>query len=118
MIVYRAIKTKEDLEKAIKLCENNGLEFPIPVEAIFGAFDGDDIVGLSALEKIYQIEPIINITNHGHVSTTLTEKIMACASLVTTKIKAFVSRKENIDLYKKYGFSVVEDNVCHIEKSV
>lgn len=118
MITFRTIKTKEDLLKAQKLCEENKIEFPSQIEVLFGAFNGDTIVGLSCLQKVYQLEPIINISGHGHVTSVLLEKVLACASLLTNTIMGIVSRKEHLELYKKVGFYVDEEEVCHIRKSI
>lgn len=117
MIEYRTIKTQEDALKAKQLCDKNGLEFPYPNEIMFGAFDGNEIVGFSALKKVYQIEPIINSTIHGHVTSVLMEKVLASASIHTNEVTGLVSRKEHLDLYKKVGFKILEESTP-IKKSV
>ncbi|MBN1683752.1 hypothetical protein JW865_09405 [Candidatus Bathyarchaeota archaeon] len=117
MIQFRTIKTQEDLQKAVDLCDENGIQITSNNEVLFGAFDGDKMVGLSALKKIYQIEPIINVSGHGYVSGVLLEKVIACASLLTNKVFGFVSRKKYLDLYERVGFTILEDATM-IEKDV
>jgi len=117
MITYRAIKRTE-IQLAMDFCKKNGYEFPIPYEIAFGAFDGDVLVGLCALKKVYQIEPFINTTVHASVSQILAEKTLACASLLSNSVMALVKDRDNAELFERYGFTIRDKNIFHIEKEL
>jgi len=118
MIIYKTIKTQEDLEKVKDLCKKNNMTLPINNEVIFGAFDGDKIVGCSVLRKEYLISHLINETNHGHVFSVLFEKAFACASIMTNKIIALVKDKNIVELYKKGGAHLIEENIYYMKKDI
>jgi len=117
LIEYRTIR-KSELELAVQFCKDNGFEFPIPYEVAFGAFDGGKLIALCALKKMYQIEPLINTVNGGHISAVLAEKVMACASIVTTEVVALSKDTKSIDMFKRYGFKVRDENVTFISKEL
>ena len=117
MIEYHKIR-KSEIELAIQFCKDNGFEFPIPYEVAFGAFDGEKLIALCALKKMYQIEPLINTVKMGHISAVLAEKVMACASLVTDEVVALSKDTESIDMFKRYGFKVRDENVTSIYKEL
>ena len=117
MIDYRKIQ-QTDIEKVIDFCKENGLEFPIPHEVAFGAFDDGVLVGLCALRKVYQIEPLISNIKYGGISQVLAEKVMACASLVTREVTALVKSPENVSLFERYGFKTRDRNITSIYKEI
>jgi hypothetical protein len=118
MIIYRTLKTEEDFVKAKILCIEQGIGFPVNAELCFGAFDEEKLVGFSALRKVYKLEPLINVSGHGHVAHVLSEKVLACASIYTNIIECFTDKKELIDLYEKGGMEVIQDNVYRLAKKV
>ena len=123
MITYRTLKSQDDFVKARILCTEQGIGFPINAEVCFGAFLTDDenkdkLVGFSALRKVYKLEPLINASGHGHVAHTLSEKVLACASLHTDVIECFTNKEEYINLYEKTGFELIQDKVYRLAKKV
>lgn len=117
MITYRAIKQTE-VQLSMDFCKKNGYEFPIPFQMAFGAFDGDELVGLCALKKVYQIEPFINSTVHASISQVLAEKTLAVASTVTDSVMALVKDRDTSDLFERYGFTLRDKNIFYIEKEL
>lgn len=117
MIEYRAIR-KSEIELAVQFCKDNGFEFPLPYEIAFGAFDDGVLVGLCAMKKVYQIEPLVSNAKYGGIAQILAEKTMACASLLTTEVVALVKNTDNINLFKKYGFKVRDENITFISKEL
>jgi hypothetical protein len=117
MITYRAIK-KTEIQLAMDFCKENGLEFPIPFDVAFAAFDEDKIVGICALKKMYQIEPLINTTSHAGVAQVLAEKTMAVASVLTDSVFALVKDRDTSDLFERYGFTLRDKNIFYIEKEL
>jgi hypothetical protein len=118
MITYRTLKSQDDFVKARILCTEQGIGFPITAEVCFGAFDGDKLVGFSALRKVYKLEPLINVSGHGHVAHVLSEKVLGCASVYTDIIECFTDKEEYINLYEKTGFELVQDKVYRLAKKV
>ena len=117
MITYRAIKQTE-VQLAMDFCKENRLEFPIPFEIAFGAFEDGTLVGLSTLKKVYQIEPLINTTVHASVSQVLAEKVLACASLLSPEVMALVKTRDNAELFERYGFTIRDKNIFYLEKEL
>jgi len=117
VIDYRKIQ-QTDIEKVVDFCKENSLEFPIPYEVAFGAFDDGVLVGLCALRKVYQIEPLISNVKYGGISQILAEKVLACASLITREVTALVKKSENVELFKKYGFKTRDESITSIYKEV
>jgi hypothetical protein len=117
MIEYRAIKQTE-VQLAMDFCKENGLEFPIPYQIAFGAFDDGKLVGLCALKKSYQIEPFLNTTIHASVSQVLAEKTLACASLLSGEVMALVKTRDNAELFERYGFTIRDKNIFYLEKEL
>jgi len=117
MIEYRAIKQSE-LELAVTFCNENGLEFPIPYEIAFGAFKEGVLIGLCALKKMYQIEPLISNGENGIVAQILAEKTMAVASMVTNEIVALCKDTSNAKMFTHYGFKLRDDNITFISKDI
>jgi hypothetical protein len=117
MINYRAIR-KEEEPIAIEFCQEHGYDFPIPYEVAFGAFDNGVLVGVCALKKVYQIEPLVSNIKYGGIAQVLAEKVMACASLVTREVTALVKLPENVELFERYGFVVRDENITSIYKDI
>jgi hypothetical protein len=117
MIDYRGIR-KDEVQVAIDFCKENGLEFPLPYEVVFGAFDDGVLVGLCALKKVYQIEPLIANVKYGGITQILAEKVIACASLVTREVTALVKDSKNVELFKRYGFTVRDESITSISKDI
>ena len=117
MIEYRSIK-QHDLPEAIQYCLDNGVQLPNPLEIAFGAWEDDKLVGICALKKTYQIEPLVNTSKYGGVAQILAEKVMACATLITKEVIGLVKSPETVHLFEKYGFVVRDANIALIEKEL
>jgi len=117
MIEYRAIR-KDEIQMAVDLCKQSGLEFPIPYEIAFGAFEDNRLVGICVLRKVYQIEPLISFSKHASTPQILAEKVMACASLVTNEVSALVRNKAYLSEYQRYGFKIRDENITSIYKEL
>jgi hypothetical protein len=115
MIEYRMLKDDER-KLARQLCLEHNLDFPIRPECSFGAFDNGNLVGVVALKKVYQIEPLINISGSALVSQVLAEKALACASIVTGEVE--VITKKSAELFEKYGFIVTDVEMTILKKEV
>ena len=89
MIKYELLKTKhvEDLKK---FCQENGTEVPSNLECAFGAFEDDKLVGICCLRKVYQVEPLINISGHAGVTQILAQMVLAVANTLTKEVFALV----------------------------
>ncbi len=118
MIKYRTLKTREDLLKAKELCDKHKIPFPNRAEAIFGAFDEDKIIGVTSLQKVYQIEPLINDSIHGMVSLVLLEKAAALASVHTNIVSGITKNESLINIYKRLGATIEAENVTYLSKEV
>ncbi len=117
MIEYRAIH-KDDIQSVVTFCKEQGYDFPIPFEIAFGAYEEGKLVGLCALKKVYQIEPLINASGHAGVAQILAEKVLACASLLTTEVTALVKKDENASMFERYGFKLRDDDIISIYKEI
>ena len=117
MIDYRVIKQSE-VQMAMDFCKEKGFDFPIPYEVAFGAFDDGILIGVCALKKVYQIEPLVTNLKYAGVPQILAEKVMACASLITREVTALVKLPENVELFKRYGFTVRDEDVTSIYKDI
>jgi hypothetical protein len=117
MITYRAIKQVEQ-QTALDFCRENGLDFPVPYEVAFGAWDNDILIGICVLKKMYQIEPLINTSAYSIVGQILAEKVMGVASLITSEVTALVRDDKTSELFQKYGFIIRDKNVTYISKEI
>ena len=118
MITYRTLKTNEDVVKLKEFCKKNDWPMPTKIEAIFGAFDGDELVACCALRKEFVIMDFINTTKHGHVASVLSEKAFALASVHSDSIMGVANDPEVIELYKKAGAEVIMDGLTYLRKYV
>jgi N-acetylglutamate synthase-like GNAT family acetyltransferase len=115
MIEYRGLKI-EELSEARALCVAKDLDFPSRPECVFGAFENGKLVGICALKKVYQVEPLVNISGSALVSQVLGEKVLACASLVTSEVE--VITKNSAELFEKYGFVITDKDMTILHRSV
>jgi len=98
-----------------QFCFENNFDFPTRPECVFVAIEDGKLVGLCALKKVYQVEPLINVSGSALVTQILAEKVLACAGLVTHEVMAMTQKP---DLYERYGMVVTDKDMTILTKGV
>lgn len=119
MITYKKLDAQY-AQRAKDFCDKANLDFPVTAEIIFIATnEQDEIVGLSALKKVYQLEPLIS--NSPIVAMVLAEKAMSLVALANIpEVMAIVNdnKTEFIVQLERYGFIVTDKHMTVLVKEV
>lgn len=117
MIKYRTVKTDKDKVICKSFCEKNKFHFrPDAIYTIAIDTEKDEIVGICGVIKITQIQPLK--ADNPLIAHTLSEKAVSIASLYDSEIQTTI-KTDNLkwkDELKKYGFTVVDENMSVLVK--
>lgn len=107
MVEIRIAK-ETDKTNIVEFAQANGLDVPYS-EFVLVAIEGEDIVGVIGLDKMFVIEPLV--ANSSVVAQKLYDTMMGAAfALGSTKVECLVNDK-NVNMksiLKKLGFNFVE----------
>jgi len=117
MIEYKVYNHKEDFQAVLAYCKKFGFAFPSSSEQIWLAIKDSEIIGISAVGKIYKIEPLIS--ENPIVANKLGQ--MAIGYAIGTGIKTITAtvpgkNVKHTEQLVKEGFSVIDTNITILEK--
>ena len=114
MIEYRKI-AEADVPSVIAYCAEKEISVPVKSEVIFVAFEDDKIVGVVAVKKVFQIEPLIADT--GLIAQVLGEKALAVISMADKPNVLVLSKNEGfIGQMERYGFEVTDKGITVLKR--